>query len=220
MFNKRGISDTGKIILAIAIVIGILVLGSIFFNTEIWDKINKNLSIDTNVDGFDTKFGKTFGWMTYVFGGIPTWLKGLVGENSAIVITLFTWLLLFVTFGDIFAAFSTFSKPASWVIAFAMAVIFANLKVLVIILGFFIGIFAFVGGFAVIVGLLTAFIVFIGVNWGIGSIGPFIIRRKMLLLAARHAAESEAGGAEISGTIEGLEKIGEALKKATKKKGK
>ncbi len=220
MFNRRGLGDTGKIILAIVIVIGILVLGSFFFRTEIWDKINKNLSIDTNVEGFDTAFGKTFGWMTYVFGGIPTWLKNLVGENSAIVITLFTWLLLFVTFGDIFAAFSTFSKAASWVIAFAMAVIFANLKVLVILLGFFIGIFAFVGGFAVIVGLVTAFIVFIGINWGIGTMGPWIIRRRLLLTAARHAAESEAGGEEVSGAIEGLEKIGEALKRATKKKGK
>src|SRR3989338_3985799 len=102
--------------------------------------------------------------MTYIFGGIPTWLVQNLGENSAIAVTLFTWLLLFVTFGDIFAAFSTFSPFASWTIAFAMAAIFANLKILVVVLGFFIGAFSFLGGLAVLVGLAAAFVAFIAVN--------------------------------------------------------
>ncbi len=218
MFNKKGVSDTGKIILIITAIIVALILGSLFFNTGIWDRINKDLIINTNVEGFDTAFGKTFGWMTYLFGGIPTWLKDKVGENSAIVITLFTWLLLFVTFGDIFAAFSTFSKAASWVIGFAMAVIFANLKFPVVVLGFAIGIFAFAGGLAVLLGLIITFIVFILVNFSIGELGPWIIKRKLILMAARHAAKSEAGGKEIAGNIEGLEKIGEALKRVVEKK--
>jgi len=195
-----------------------LILGWLIVQTDTWKNWSRDFSVDTTVEGFDKYFGRAFSWMTYTFGGIPAWLVGSVGQNSAIVITLFTWLLLFVTFGDILAAFSTFSKPASWVIAFAIAVIVANLKAIVVVLGVFIGFFAFLGGIAVLAGLATAFIAFFAVNWGVGWLGPFVLRRRVMMEAEKRGIETEAGGEEIAGLFRGLGKAQEALRDVSKKK--
>ena len=212
-------TDSSKKVAWIAVsLIVIMVLGSLLVRSEYWNRYSKNFAIDTEVTSFSTTFGQTFGWMTYIFGGIPTWLANTVGERSAIVITLFTWLLLFVTFADIFASFSTFNIVTSWIAGFSMTVIMANLKMLVIVLGISIGLFAFAGGFAIIAGLIAAFDAFIAVNLGIGSVGPWLRERKEMMSAAKHASESEAGGEEIAGAIRGLEKVGESLKRARKSK--
>lgn len=221
--NKRGQSDDSRGFWKIIIffVSAFLIFSGwwYFLETDVGKKWVKNISIDTAIKGFDTYFGKAFSWMTYVFGGVPEWLVEQVGENSAIVITLFAWLLLLVTFGDIFQNFSTFSAPASWVIAFAIAVIAANIKAVVIFLGLFVGIFAFLGGIAVIIGLFAALVAFLAVNWGIGSLGPFILRRRVFIKAEKEAIESEAGGMRMAAAIKGIEHVREALAR-TKKKGK
>ncbi|MEK6844375.1 MAG: hypothetical protein AABX83_03015 [Nanoarchaeota archaeon] len=221
MMNKRGeTSSNTKLLIFFGISFLIFVGWWYLVNSSFWGEWSKNLSIDTDVQGFDQFVGQSFSWMTYVFGGIPAWLVTNVGQNSAIIITLFAWILLFVTFGDIFNSFSTFSTPASWVIAFAIAVIAANLKGIVVMLGFFIGIFAFLGGIAVVVGLGAAVAVFFGVNLGIGSMGPWIVRRAQMMGAEKKAIEAEAGGRELAGTLKGLDEVGEALRSARKSQGK
>src|SRR3989344_2799172 len=102
MFNKRGQSGSGGIVIFIVGLIIVLVLGSLLVRSEFWNNWSSDFGISTQVEKFDSVLGKSFGWMTYIFGGIPTWLVQNLGENSAIAVTLFTWLLLFVTFGDIF----------------------------------------------------------------------------------------------------------------------
>ena len=210
MLNNRG-QMTWKPVILIGAILVFFMIAWFLVNSTYWQDWSKTLSIDTAVQGFEGVLGSTFSWMNYVFGGIPSWLVNQVGQTSAVIITLFTWLLVFVTFGDIIAGFSTFSQPVSWIVALAISVIMANLKAIVIVLGFFIGVFAFLGGLAVLAGLVAAFIAFFAVNWGIGSFGPWVLRRRTMMIAEKTAIKSEAGGKKLGGIIRGMKEVGKAL---------
>ena len=174
--------------------------------------VGADLSIDTETESFGTVWGSGFGWVDFILGGVPKWLNDKVKPTSAAIITLAIFLLLFITFGDIIANFSTFSKNVAWISGFLIAVVAANLKAIVVILGFFIGIFAFLGGLAVLVGLVASFVAFFAVNWGIGSFGPWILRRKAMMEAAKESIKTEAGAKQLAAKIRGLHEAGEALK--------
>lgn len=216
MINKRGVSWKPFIIVGI-ILIALVALGALI-GTDAFVNWSRDFKISTDIIGFDKIFGSAFSFMNYIFGGIPAWLNERVGQTSAVVITIAMFFLLFITFGDIIAAFSTFSAPVSWISAFLIAVIAANLKGIIVLLGFVVGIFAFVGGLAVVIGLIASFIAFIAVNWGIGQLGPFVMRRRAMMIADKNATEIVAGAKSIKGTIEGLGDIGEGLKALGKKK--
>ncbi len=207
--NKKGQAALFWI-LGIFIVIGVLVF---VINSGFWDSVTRGVNINTATESFGSYFGNAFVWMNYVFGGIPSWLVDMVGANSAIVITLSVFVLLLVTFGDIISVFSTFSPAVSWIAGVLLAVIAANLKAIVVILSFFIGIFSFLGGLAVLVGLGGAFAAFIGVNLGIGRFGPWIMRRRAMIVAHRAAVGSEAEGAHLGGVLRGLRELGEGFRR-------
>jgi MFS family permease len=202
MMNKRGSWSWLYWILGIA---AFIVLISFMINAGYLKA--ESISIDTATTSFTGAFGTAFKWMDYVFGGIPSWLVTIVGQTSAIIIVMAIFLLLFITFGDIIATFSTFGKEVSWISAFLIAVITANLKGIIYIIGFFIGIFGGLGGLAVLVGLGGAFVAFLAVNLGIGRLGPWVMRRK----AMQYAAKSEAGAEKVKGAIKGMKEIGKEL---------
>ena len=169
------------------------------------------LSIDTEVNSFGNTLGDSFAWLDFVFGGVPKWLDDRVGETSAVIITILVFLLLFITFGDIFQQFSSFSPPIAWVSALFISGIAANLKAIVVIIGFFVGIFAFLGGLAVVVGLFASFVAFFAVNWGIGSLGPWVMRRKAMMHAQKNAIATEAGAINVAAAVKGMKRIGKSL---------
>jgi hypothetical protein len=149
----------------------------------------------------------------YVFG-VPVQLGSVI---TSIVVTIAVWLLLFFTFGDIIASFSSFSKWVSWVIAGLMTLIMANLGFVVKMTIFFVSVFAFVGTISVYVGLGTALVVFLLVNFGVASAGRWIMNRRILMRASQVEVQNKAGGTDIKGVIEGLGEIGEGLYKQSRK---
>jgi hypothetical protein len=108
-----------------------------------------------------------------------------VGGSSALVVTLAIWALILVTFGDILTGFSTFSRPISWVVALLIAIIAANIKLVIMISTAFAAIFISLGVLGVWLGILGAIIAFVVVNLGITRAGKWIMRRKVIMESAR-----------------------------------
>ena len=145
--------------------------------------------------------------LQYIFGS-PIQYQG-INAISAAIVTIAVWLLLFVTFSDIIASFTSFSKPVAWISGFLIAVITANIGFVVGVATVLTGIFAFAGTFAVFGGLIGALVAFFAVNWGISKLGKFVLRRKAMMLAN----ESEQGGTRLKGAITGLGEAGVALER-------
>ena len=213
--NKRG-QTTGWFwaVIFVLLIFGIIAAAYFFLGSSVFSKISQSASaaVETTSESFKDILGKSFVWMDYIFGGISKFLIETTSSSSATIITIAVWLLIFLTFGDIFATFSTFNKGISWAIAFLLAVIAANLKAVIVISTLFIGLFSFLGTLAVLGGLAAAFVVFIGLNWGISSLGPMIMRRKAMRAAEKSSIEAEAGGEVTAGAIKGMKKVGEALR--------
>ncbi len=208
--NKRGVKNNTLIVLTTLVVVSIVAI-SVVVNLGLFDNLSAG-QIDTSTKGFDDLWGKGFVWLNYLFGGIPAWMVDRLGGMSSSIIVIATFLLMFVTFGDIVSSFSTFSERVSWFAAFLISIIAVNLKVAVYILSFFVGILiAPLGTLAVGGGLLAAFLTFFAVNLGIGRLGPWIMRRKAMMLAEKQEIKSEAGAKKIVGAIKGMKDIGEAL---------
>jgi len=143
----------------------------------------------------------------YIFGD----LEAVTFTNDAIsaaVVTIAVWLMIFITFSDIFTNFSTFSTPVSWGIGFLLAVIAANFNAPVVLIAWLSSFFVSLGVIAVYVGLGAAFVVFLLINLGVSSAGPWIKNRKAMAVAGN----MKAGGTETAGAVRGLKQIGKALK--------
>lgn len=176
MMNKRG--QTKWVVLA---VVGLMLVGlgigiyfvvtSDAFKSYASDVVGDNPA--ENVMGFEDAFSDLAGakYLNYIFGPIPSFLGDIVGGGvvGAGIVVIAIWMFIFITFSDIIAQFSTFKKWTSWGIGFLVAIIAANLKLLVVWMAFMIGAFAFLGGLAVIAGLGAAFAVFLIVNLGLAS---------------------------------------------------
>jgi len=140
-------------------------------------------------------------------------LIGWTSEPSAAIIIIGIWLLLLLAFGDILTLFSMFSKPIAWVIAVVLAIIAANLKAVMFMAVILLAVSAFLGAFAVVGGIGTAFVMFILFHWGTSK-----FRRRLMVRRAEDVAmRAVAGGAKVKGVIKGLGKIGEGLEEVGEK---
>jgi len=209
--NKKGAIDQsmfwliGVGALIILFTIMWIVISVVPFNISGDDVDTSTISNGDVVEGL--------GWLDFIVGPIPTFLEGQVANDiSVIIIVVAVFFLIFVTFGDVIATFGTFNEWVAWTIGFLIALIAANLNFSVFLLAFFVGIFSFLGTIAIFIGIGTAFVAFVGVNLGIRSMGPWLMRRKAMTAAATTAVETEAGGTALAGTIKGLGAAGEALK--------
>ena len=106
------------------------------------------------------------------------------GELGAIITALMIWLLIFVAFGDIFENFSAFSSGIAWVIAFAIAVVAANVGFINITMVKLIGVFAWLGTFAIFASLAAALLAFFAVNWGMASLLQWLKNRHLMMKAS------------------------------------
>lgn len=110
-----------------------------------------------------------------------------------LIMALMVWLIIFVAFGDIFENFAAFSSGIGWVIAFGVAVIAANVKVInagVITITKW---FVFAGTAAVYVGLFVAIIVFLVVSMGITPLMGWIRGRRAMISATTGRAYAREG---------------------------
>lgn len=154
-------------------------------------------------------FAKVF---LYIFG-VPISSEA-INSASAGIITISVWLLLFITFSDIIASFTSFSKLVAWGIGFLLAVIAANLGFIVKTVTVLTGAFAFIGTLSIFAGLVMGFAAFLAVNIGVGKFADWALRRR----ATISAHQAAAGGKKLSGVIEGIGEIGEGLTKVGKKR--
>ena len=149
------------------------------------------------------------GIQKYIFFGtedISVDIATTTGQIGGIITAFMIWLIIFASFGDIIENFSAFSEGIAWVIAFAIAVVAANVGVIQAGMVWLVAAFAWAGTFTVFASLIAAFVAFFAVNWGIQGATNWLKRRQTMM----HAA---TGRTYVS---QGLEGIGEAGKKFAK----
>jgi hypothetical protein len=204
-------ADSKKIIISsILITVGVLILVALIFAGYNEYKNNQV------VTGYDSTWAQysSISWLRYILGPLPI-ING-VGTLSPIILTAAIWLLILVTFSDIFATFSSFSQGVSYVIAFCLATIAANLQWTIKLLTIISGAFLFAGTAAVFVGLFASFVSFVFINWGLMDFKGWLLSRRLLMAADEAAAKEAAGGKKISGVVKGFTEIGKSLKDAEK----
>jgi hypothetical protein len=216
MLNNKGQSEGMPKWLIWLLIIGVIFLViSLFIKTDFFSSLiekGKGISAETQVSSVLDN-SPIFKYLTYIFGEVPTFLVEKTNEISALIIIIALWFLILVTFSDILTTFGTFNKNTSWIIGLAIAVIAANLKWIVSVSIFFVGIFAFMGTLSVFIGMFSAFFAFVVVNWGIGRFGPWIFRRKMMQSAAKEEVRSEAGAKKVASFIKGAKEGADAFSK-------
>jgi len=149
--------------------------------------------------------------LNYIFGQTIT-IDGVNAIASA-VITIALWALIFITFSDILASFSSFSRRISWFIGFFIAVIVANLNGPRAVLLGMTSAFAFAGAAALYLGLLGALVAFFAVNWGIVGLGTWLKGRRLMMKAEEDSWGAKAGGKKLAGLYEAQGEMTKALAK-------
>jgi len=132
---------------------------------------------------YEGKSDSLFGILLGVIFGNPiiiTTAGASTNIYSGMVVVIAVWLLLFVTFSDIISTFSTFNKGVSWITGFLIAIIAAQMNLLIGAVKWSAGAFAVLGSFAVFVGLGAAFLAFIAVNLGLSGLAKFVAKRRMM----------------------------------------
>lgn len=106
------------------------------------------------------------------------------GEIGGLITALMIWLIIFAGFGDILENFSAFSRGIAWVMAFALAVVGANVGLIQYVTVWLVGAFVWAGSFAMFAALLAAFFAFFVVNWGISGLTTWVSNRQKMMKAA------------------------------------
>lgn len=163
----------------------------------------------------DTPIGVALGnsdmnWLRYIFGNVPDYLVVLTGGTpdgeafSAGIVIIGIWILLLLSFADIVKLFSTFNTPTSWIAAIVLTIVAANVKVVMVITVFMLTVTAGFGTFAVFAGIILAFALFLGVQFGSDTLREFAVKRKMSEMRMRAAMGSEraAAGLEAAAKFE------------------
>jgi hypothetical protein len=210
MINKRGAFPLKGILWTAGIVV-LIILIWFLVTADFWP--SKDVVVDKTTTGFDAVIGTPGVVLNYIFGGIPNFLIGAVGQTSALVITLCAFVLIFLTFGDVIEVFGSFSRPVAWASAFLIAVIAANLKGIVVLVGAAVGLFAFLGSISIFVGLGAAFFAFLVVNLGLKGWAPWLMRRRAMIHAQQAEIKTEAGAKKVTSAIKGMKDIGDELGK-------
>jgi hypothetical protein len=212
MMNKRG-AEWGLIFL-----IGIigLVLVAAFFsdNFDFFpDKENFNLP----AKGFEeiiTVKGQpvnSLSVLNYIFGKVPGYLIQIVDNNriSAAIIIFALWVIFFLIFADIMKLYGGFSSTVNWVVAALLAVVGANLKIISVVMVYFLTILSVFGAFAVILAIAAIFGIFVLFHFGSQS-----LRRKLLIRRAQDAGmRALAGGEKAAAGIAVAKKMAEEAAK-------
>jgi hypothetical protein len=207
MFNKNKRGDAyGTIgsVLLILLVIGMVlsfvaVVGVSSIEGTSWEWVSS----------VGSGFGK------YVFGmndagALEVAQGGFMDEVGGFITFIMVWLIIFVSFGDIFSGFTSFSKTISWIIAFAVAIIAANTGLISKVFIWITGVFVWAGVAAVYLGLGSAFIAFLALHLGLGKWVSWAKTRQ-------EGIQAMTGSHKAGQALEGLKAVQTAMKKSTPK---
>jgi|TARA_Y100000310_G_scaffold238278_1_gene241651 hypothetical protein len=178
---------------------------------QLW--INNPTGALQTIGSYIYRAGKWF--FEIILGPISAEVRSKVpSDASAYAVIIAIWLIVFVTFFDIINTFSTFGRGTSFLVALGLGVIAANIgwinKVFLWVAGAFISF----GMFSVWISLLGAFFIFFAVNWGITGLGPWIMKRKAMMLGAKANVKTMKGATKLRGTLEAIEEVGEGMRGA------
>jgi hypothetical protein len=156
--------------------------------------------------------GKSGTVLGYIFGPVPTGgTFATMDIISVMIIVVAVWILVAITFGDIIASFSSFSKWVSWTIGALIGIIAANMGWGVSIIAMFTSGFAIFGITSVYIGLGAAFVAFLIVNLGVTKLGGWVMGRKAMTMAQQSRVATAAGAAKVGAAVKGLKQIGKDL---------
>jgi len=218
MINKKGASKTFNILLAVVIGFGWIIL--IFFLIKRASQSVSSLfssaasaASAVSIHSFaDLTTSVQIGFLDYIFGPIPDFGSLVTNAFSPAVLIIAMWFFFFFTFGDIISTFSTFKPWISWMSAFLLTLMMANLKFIFKPIIFFTYFFSYFGAVAVILGLGTAVVAFLLVNFGVRGAGTWLMERKMMNQALRARIETEANAEQVVGAVKGMKNIAKALR--------
>ena len=138
---------------------------------------------------FDVPIGRSglFAAINNLFGGESdaTW--------GQFIVTFLIFILFFVSFSDIVANFSAFSKGVSWVIGLIIALIGSFSGLIILISTWALGITAGLGVVSVFVSIGMTFVAFLLLHLGIGGVQKWVIQRQIGIKAARGVEEAGIG---------------------------
>jgi len=211
--NKKGASRGFKITLGVLAAITVIILIMILAVAK-GEAIKESFSkgtiqmgdfLSSSSEGVKTSLN----YISYIFGPIPNYLQEVTTNKFGPLIIVFAvWFLIFLTFADVIATFGTFSKEVSWGVGALITIIAANLKGTVYITLLFTTVFATLGLLGIFAGLFSAIVVFFIVNWGIGSAGGWLGKRRQLEKVAKGEAYLKSGIKGLTGAGKELEKAG------------
>jgi len=196
-------------VVTLIIILGTLFWAVTFFSTLLSDSISeqKNLGVSGFNDVISSSSGASIALLNtadILFGKIPNaLLEQATSPIGAVIIAISIWFLIFFTFGDIIATFGTFNFGISWAIAFLLAVISSNLQLTTNITLLASSIFVTLGLVGLFLGLGSAFVAFVAVNFGIKSMKPWLIERRALL----EVAKGRVGAVETGAAIKNLRTV-------------
>ncbi len=120
-------------------------------------------------------------------------VTGDLNATALLITALMIWLIIFVSFGDVLENFSAFSSGIGWIVAFAIAVIGANVKIINTSMVYLVGVFAWLGTFAIFAALFGAIFAFFAVNWGMSRFTNWIRQRTIMINAATGRVSAKEG---------------------------
>ena len=169
-------------------------IGKIVANTEVEKPSPGQIEAYVkDTKGFHEVFFKgdtRFEFLKYILGEVPQLLIGYTNNVSAGIITLGIWLILLLAFGDIIALFGTFRPLVSWLIAFILTLIAANLKFVIYMVAFSLIVTSYVGAVSVFLSLILIFLFFFAFFLGMSPLRKMLVARKLAEMSMRVAIGS------------------------------
>lgn len=167
--NKKGAVHPFIWVISILLVIGATIGTVAYFKSN--KTIDVRISVEPAVSVGDAANNPTFNWVSFFVGKIPQFLIDKTNNISAIIIVVAIWLILLLAFGDIVAAFGTFSeKWIGWTIGTVLAIIAANLKIVMQIAAWSFMATASLGAISVAVAIAIPFVVFLLLQFGLKGV--------------------------------------------------
>ncbi len=183
--NKKGLHPfiwVVSILLIIAAGVGTVT----YFRSNTSQNINVVFSVEPSRQIGEVVNQPAFNWLSYFVGEVPEWLISQTSQISAIIIIIAIWFILLLTFGDIVAAFGTFSNEyVGWGIGTLLAVIAANMKLVMYIATWSFMATAGLGVLSVAFALAIPFVIFLFVQFGSQKIANFSRMRKLAYKRAK-----------------------------------
>ncbi|MEM4181696.1 MAG: hypothetical protein QXX68_00885 [Candidatus Pacearchaeota archaeon] len=179
-------NNKGAVHPAVWVLLGLIIIGATigtvsYFKNNPTLKGEIKISIEPAVSIGEAINQPSFNWVSFFTGKVPQFLVDKTNAISAVIIVLAIWLILLLTFGDIVAAFGTFSeKWIGWTVGTILAIIAANLNLVMLIAAWSFMFTATLGVFSVSVALAIPFIVFLLLQFGLKRVANWQRARRLM----------------------------------------